>query len=171
MIKTRTNASPILRNPSQRREGLGLICLQIRSVGGHLSGTFTNPSRGRVKDLGGRKSINNKYISLSSINTSRYHAHARALRVRTREGVCDGFEGRIYSEPPAQRNPIGPRLRTFAPCGVLFPPLDKYAIVARSQTRANVAYPRAIPPVVGTWREAGKNRGRGNSHAIRHSFI
>ena len=60
------------------------------------------------------------------------------------------------SECPAPR---GPHLRPFATCGVLVPPLDKYAIVTNAPTRANVAYRPASPPAVGTWRVLGKTTG------------
>ena len=41
-------------------------------------------SRLLVKDLASHKSINNKHISLYSINPSRVHSHARAMGVRVR---------------------------------------------------------------------------------------
>lgn len=60
--------------------------------------------------------------------------------------------------------PLGPRSRTFAPCGVLFPPLDKYAAVASRPTRTSVAYLSAIPPAAGTSRGFAARARHGNSH-------
>ncbi|MBU4270525.1 MAG: hypothetical protein KKA28_01450, partial [Planctomycetes bacterium] len=57
MITIQSNTSRILHNPSHRCEGFELECLQIRSVDQRFGESYTNPSRGRVKDLGGRKSI------------------------------------------------------------------------------------------------------------------
>ena len=60
---------------------------------------------------------------------------------------------------------------TLPLCGVLFPPLDKYATAAYAPTRANVAYPRAIPPVVGTSRNLHGGLVCGNSSRLRHSLF
>ncbi len=118
MIAAKRNTSRILRNPSRRSEGFGLSVLQIRSIGGRNGESVTNPSRVRVKDLGRRKSINNRYISLSSINTSRSPAPARAMRVRTREGVCEGLARRIRSTSSVrQRHSLRRRLHTLARVG------------------------------------------------------
>ena len=59
--------------------------------------------------------------------------------------------------------PFGPRSLTFAPCGVLFPPLDKYAAVASRPTGASVAYLLGVPPAVGTSRGYAARVRRGNS--------
>ena len=75
------------------------------------------------------------------------------------------------TEHPTAIAPLGPRSRTFAPCGVLFPPLDKYATVALAPTRANVAYTSAIPPVVGTSGRFHGVLGGGNSSRLRHSLF
>ena len=100
---TTSNTSRIPRNPSLGREGFRLLCPQIRSIGVCFGESLTNPSRVGVKDLGGRKSLYRIYISLSSIYPSRSHTHASALRVRTREGVCEGFAGRIRSTSPIRQ--------------------------------------------------------------------
>jgi len=60
---TASNTSRILRNPSLGCEGFRLPRLQIASIDGRFGESLTNPSRS--------------------------HTHARALRVRTREGVCE----------------------------------------------------------------------------------
>jgi hypothetical protein len=62
-------------------------------------------------------------------------------------------------------------LPTFAPCGVLFPSLDKYALGARGQTRANVAYTSAIPQGVGTTKNGVGRLGCGNSSRFGHSLF
>ena len=114
MISPRINPAPVCPNPSRKRDEYGCD----HGVGPYQNGkSVRNVSNLGVTDFRGCKSIYSKYIYLSSIYTSRCHAHARALRVRTREGVCDVFEGRIHFPRPAQHNPIGPRSRTFAPCG------------------------------------------------------
>ena len=168
MNSPRINPAPVCHNPSRKRDEYGCD----HGVGPYQNGkSVRNVSRVGVTDLGGGNSINNREISLSSINTSRCHAPAIALRPRTREGVCDGFEGRIRFPHHAQHNLIGPRLRTFAPCGVLFPTLDKYAVVAHAPTRANVAYPSAFPPVVGTTKNRAGVLASGNSSHSKHSLF
>lgn len=71
----RPNLSRLDRNPSQ---------------------TFAGCGEGFVKDSEGRKSFNNRYISLFSINPSRVHAPARAyaVRPRTRERGGGGIDFR-----------------------------------------------------------------------------
>jgi hypothetical protein len=115
---TTSNTSRIPHNPSLGREGFRLPRLPIASMDGRVGESFTNPSRVGVKDLGGRKSLYRIYISLSSIYPSRSHTHARALRVRTREGVCEGFPGRIRSASPVRKcNSFRQRSHTFAYVG------------------------------------------------------
>ena len=139
MITIESNTSRILHNPSRRCEGFGAKCQQIRLVVPHFIESFSNPSRGRVKDLRGRKSIYNKYISLSFINTSRVHARARALRVRTREGVCEVFVRRIRPASPVQQcTPLRPRLHTFAhvgESGIVAPTFPSRAPTQHAATR------------------------------------
>jgi hypothetical protein len=115
MNRKHINPSAICRNPSRLRDEYG----RQHGIGSHQNGELvSNVSRLGVTDLGRGKSINNRYISLSSINTSRCHAHARALRVRTREGVCDVFECRIRSASPIRQcDSLRQRLRTFAHVG------------------------------------------------------
>ena len=108
--------------------------------------------------------INNN--SLSSFTLS--PAPARA-RVYTRARVS---KGESWETRPGSRSLVwAPSSRTFAPCGVLRPGLGKDATVASRPTRANVAYSRAIPPVVGTSRQSGQARGRGNSSRPSYSFF
>ncbi len=168
MNSQRLNPAPVCRNPSRKRDEYGCD----HGVGPYQNGkSVRNVSRVGVTDLGGGNSINNREISLSSINTSRCHAPAIALRLRTREGVCDVFARRIRFASPVRRHPIGPRSRTFAPCGVPFRPLDKYATAAYAPTRANVAYSREIPPVVGTSPRFHAGEVCGNSSRLRHSLF
>ena len=88
-----------------------------------MANPSTNVSRAAVTDLGGRKSIYSKYIYLSFLYTSRCHAHARALRVRTREGVCDVFGRRIGSARLVQQRlilrPCSHTLAHVGQCGVV----------------------------------------------------
>jgi hypothetical protein len=165
------NTSPILHNPSQRREGFEQECPQTKAGDGRVGENLTNPSWAAVKDLGGRKSINNRYISLSSINTSHPPAHDAAWCARTREGLCEGFLGRIRSASHVPWRSIARRSHTFAPCCVALPTSDEYAIVACDATRARVARRHASPPGVGTWWDSGKNRACGSSSRVRHSLF
>ena len=57
-----------------------------------------------------------------------------------------------------------------APCGVLLPPLDKHAIGARGQTRANVAYSLASPPVIGTSGRFGQGEVYGRRDQYKHTY-
>jgi hypothetical protein len=66
---------------------------------------------------------------------------------------------------------FAPRLHTFAPCGVLLPPLAQNPKVALGPACANVANLLASPPDVGTSPNSGQGRGRGNSRAFRHSLF
>ena len=72
---------------------------------------------------------------------------------------------------PRRMPPGRPRSRTFAPCGVLFPMLDKYATVARCPTRANVAYHPAFPQVVGTTKNRAGVLASGNSRHSKYSLF
>jgi hypothetical protein len=67
--------------------------------------------------------------------------------------------------------PIGPRSRTFAPCGVLLPRLGKYATVASHPTRANVACRPASPPVMVPSGRFGQRDVCGNRPPVRHSLF
>ena len=137
MIMAQSNTSRILHKPSHGREGFGLARLQVRSISGRFGESLTNPSRVGVKDLGGRKSIYSKYISLSFLYTSRCHAHARALRVRTCEGVCDGFRGRIRCASPVQQClTLRPRSHTLAHVGVVVERWPVRPLLARTRTCA-----------------------------------
>jgi hypothetical protein len=173
MIGHQFNPSPIRLNPSRKCDGFA----KVQRVGPcQFSESVTNPSRPGVTDFGGCKSINNREISLSSINTSRCHAPARegrprepAWRLRTREGVCDGFKGRILL--PDQPRRVGARSPTFAPCGGVAPSVANDAKVALRPTGANVANRSAIPPAVGTPENLRRRMARGNRPPVRHSFF
>jgi hypothetical protein len=88
------NPSRIRHNPSRPCDELEGVCNVCREKTPKNGESVTNPSRSAVTDFSGRKSLYNKYIYLSFIYTSRSHAHARALRVRTCERVRDEFLGR-----------------------------------------------------------------------------
>ena len=60
---------------------------------------------------------------------------------------------------------------TLAWCGVLLPPLDKYAIVACRPTGANVAYLPLWQAGVGTSPNSVCRLARGNSLRLRHSLL
>jgi len=106
-------------------------------------------------------------LSLSSFTCS--PAPARA-RVYTRVRVCLGVNHGKHAVASDRRG-CGTGPRTFAPCGVMRPGLGKDATAATRPTRANVAYSRAIPPVVGTSRRFHAGEVCGNSSRPKHSFI
>jgi hypothetical protein len=109
------NPSAVCRNPSRGRDEYG----SQYGFGSHQNGkSVHNVSQVGVTDLGGDNSINNREISLSSINTSRCHAPTRTWRPRTREGVCDVFARRIRSALPVRQcDSLRQRLRTLAHVG------------------------------------------------------
>ena len=111
-----------------------------------------------MTDLGGGKSINNREISLSSINTSRCHApahtaalHEPAWRPRTREGLCDGFGGAIHSVSPDRIPAMLAHVRTRFAVWRPVPAVAKDAkIAADCHTRERVR-PVYLPPPVGRY--------------------
>lgn len=119
----------------------------------------------------------------SASRSPRLICHQPALAVprgfaERRSGYSDNSTARTShlgdaktTDHPGGIAPCGPRSRTFAPCGVLFPTLDEYAILAPGPTRANVAYRPAFPPVVGTTKKRVGVLGSGNSSRLRHSLF
>jgi hypothetical protein len=84
-------------------------------------------------------------------------------RVEKRSGYSDNSTARTSHLDATNRSegiaPRGPRSPTFAPCGVLCPPLATRPEVAHRPTRANVTYRATIPQRVGTWRKMEKKIG------------
>ena len=136
MISRQFNPSSIRRNLSRRCDGFTLDHKENPSRNGE---SVHNVSRAAVTDFRGRKSIYSKYIYLSFLYTSRCHAHARALRVRTREGVCDVFEERIRSSSPVRQCvSLCSRLHTLASvgeCGAVAPTFPSHCPTQHVATR------------------------------------
>jgi len=90
------NSARNLSNPSRGVMDLNSNRPNMSRLGRNPSQTFAGCGEGFVKDSEGRKSLNNRYISLFSINPSRVHAPARAcaLRSRTRERGGGGIDFR-----------------------------------------------------------------------------
>lgn len=83
-------------NPSRRVKDLQPNHANLNRLERNPSQSFAGCGEGFVKDSAGRKSLNNRYISLFSINPSRVHAPARAcaVRPRTRERGGGGIDFR-----------------------------------------------------------------------------
>jgi hypothetical protein len=115
MISLPFNPARIRPNPSRENDGYS----QDLGVRSRRNGKLVrNVSKVGVTDFEGAKSIYRREICLSSIYPSRCHTHARAMRVRTRKGVCDAF--RVTDSvssclPTRQRPTLGRGLRMPTP--------------------------------------------------------
>ena len=136
MISHEINPSLIRHNPSRKCDGFTHDHMENPSRNGE---SVHDVSRAAVTDFRGRKSIYSKYIYLSFLYTSRCHAHARALRVRTREGVCDVFGRRIGPARPIQQRlmlrPCSHTLANVGQCGVVAPRVPSPYPTQRVATR------------------------------------
>jgi len=99
-------------NPSRERPNPSRRVKDSRCFGREKEESFSNPSRGRVKDFGRRKVSSRREIDILSLYPSLLHAHARALCVRTREGgVMDFREGFMVPSRP-KRGGLAAAMRT-----------------------------------------------------------
>jgi hypothetical protein len=176
MIIVQKNPSGICPNPSHVGDRFACISwvkpTQSREYVHNLSPAV-------VTDFERRKSINNKNIYSLSLNMSRCPAPARAMCVRTREGVCDIFPGTDLNFESS--NPSAPLSSSTPHFALRWPTFARSATNASLfaiQTNATRAKPcdvgagaRVAGQRIGTSRQDGRNSGFGRGHAINHSLF
>ena len=118
------NPASACRNPSHNRDEFwGRGGVRPRQHGKSVC----NVSIATVTDLGRPNPIYIREISLSPyryVTLSRPHTRMPALRVRTREGVCDVFECRIRSASPVRQ------CDSLRPCSHTFAHVCEYGAIA-----------------------------------------